>query len=122
MPKPKPWTPTEDAIIRENADMGPSWEGYALLLPGRTKAAIMVRRQKLGVQFEVGGARKGNNQKKTRRTRHALPDTIWTDEENEALVRSVVEMTERTNHTVRECVVQFARIVRAYKAERGMRQ
>ena len=122
MPKPKPWTPTEDAIIRENADMGPSWEGYALLLPGRSKTAIMSRRQKLGVQFEIGGARKSGNRKKVRKTRHALPDTIWTDEENEALVRSVVEMTERTNHTARECVVQFARIIKTYRKQKGMQR
>jgi len=109
----KPWTPTEDAIIRENAAMGPSWEGYALLLPGRTQAAIMSRRQYLGVQFGNGGARKGASRKKPRRKSHALPDTSWTPQQNESLVRGVMEMTERTGHTVRECVVQFARIVTA---------
>lgn len=111
----KPWTPTEDAIIRENAAMGPSWDGYALLLPGRTQAAIMSRRQHLGVQFGSGGARKGCERRKPRKKHHALPDTNWTDEQNEALVRSVMEMTERTGHTLRECVVQFARIVTAHR-------
>lgn len=116
MPKPKPWTPTEDAIIRENAAMGPSWEGYALLLPGRTQAAIMSRRQHLGVQFGAGGARKGASRRQPRNNnKHPLPDTEWTQQQNEALVRSVMEMTERTNHTVRECVVQFARIVTAHR-------
>lgn len=121
MPKPKPWTPTEDAIIRENADMGPSWEGYALLLPGRSKTAIMSRRQKLGVQFTRGGARDKAEHRRPRQKR-AESSTAWTAEQTEALVLCMQEMTEKTNHTVNECLVEFARIVRAYKAERGMMQ
>ena len=113
MPKAKPWTPTEDAIIRENAAMGPSWDGYGLLLPNRTPNAIMSRRQQLGVQFERGGARNGS--KRSRKKSRPLPDTGWTDEQNDALVRCAMEMTQKTNHTVRECVVQFARIVTAYR-------
>ena len=107
------WTPAEDAIIRENAAMGPSWDGYRLLLPGRTQGAIMSRRQYLGVQFGGGGAKAGASCEKNRRKRHALPDTGWTQQQNEALVRGVQRMTEETGHTVRECVVQFARIVTA---------
>lgn len=112
------WTPAEDAIIRENAAMGPSWEGYALLLPGRTQGAIMSRRQHLGVQLG-GGARKGASRGKQKTKRRPLPDTGWTQEQNEALVRGVQRMTEETGHTVRECVVQFARLVVACR--RGKR-
>lgn len=119
MPKAKPWTPTEDAIIRENAAMGPSWDGYELLLPNRTPNAIMSRRQQLGVQFERGGARGGSEPKRPRKKSRPLPDTGWTNEQNDALVRCAMEMTQKTNHSVRECVVQLARIVTAYRKAKG---
>ena len=121
MPKPKPWTPTEDAIIRENADMGPSWEGYELLLPGRTKAAFMVRRQKLGVQFSRGGARDKAEQRRPRQKR-AESNATWTAEQIEALVLCMQTMTESTGHTVNECLVEFARIIKTYRTQKGMQQ
>lgn len=136
MPRKAPWSPTEDAIIRENAEMGPSWEGYALLLPGRTQAAIMKRRQALGVSFKQPRARKttardeggwGRSAKpaqkkpkpkaKQKPKRRELPpdDGSWTNEQIEQLVRCALTMTEWTGHSLRDCVFELARVVRAYR-------
>ncbi len=123
MPKHRLWTPTEDAIIRENASLGPSWEGYRLLLPGRTEAAIMARRKKLGVAFDRPGAQKKKRTvrrgpKGEVRPKGELPpgDGSWTDEQHERLVLGFKTMTERCDHTAAECVVEFARIVAAYRS------
>lgn len=118
------WTPTEDAIIRENAEMGPSWEGYAILLPGRSKTAIMSRRQKLGVAFDRGGARPATKRDKPRRKPQRNPQAdagTWTDEQSVTLVKCVLDMTRRTGHTTRECFFQLAKVVAAYRSEREER-
>ena len=117
----KAWTAAEDAIIRENAEMGPSWAGYKLLLPGRTYTAIMTRRRVLGVAFATPGRPRGTSATgapRRRRTKEAtcLPDIgTWTSEQREALVMGVEALTEQTGHTVRECVVEFARLVAELK-------
>lgn len=117
----RPWTPTEDAIIRENAAMGPSWEGYALLLPGRTQAAIMSRRQHLGVQFDRGGTRE-KAKRRPRPKKQVQTNAVWTAEQTESLVLCMQTMTKKTNHSINECLVEFARIVRAYKKEKEIGQ
>ena len=125
MARGRPWTVTEDAIIRENAMFGPSWNGFELLLPGRTPNAIAARRKALGVQFERGIA-KGTA--RLRRPQKAAPrptlqrrgtveyETSWTQGEVEALVRTVRYMVDATGHSPAECFVELSHLVRAYEA------
>lgn len=43
------WTVAEDDVLMQHRDRGPSWEGYAQLLPSRSYNAIMARRKELGI-------------------------------------------------------------------------
>lgn len=44
------WTKDEDAVLREHfAKHGRGWDGWALVLPGRSQQAIYTRASKLGL-------------------------------------------------------------------------
>lgn len=105
MPRQRSWTPAEDAIIRENAHLGPSWDGYALLLPHRSRASIEARRKRLGVAFAHSGRQKSK-----------LPCSgPWTQEQDETLVLCAKVMVEQTGHSTAECATRLAEIVAAYR-------
>lgn len=129
MARGKAWTATEDAIIRENAMFAPSWNGYAILLPGRTEAAIALRRKVLGVQYDNPKAARHRAPKpKAARAEAPRPtmqrrgrieyETTWSQEEVEALVLHVRDMCAATGHSPAECAVEFGHLVRAYEAGR----
>lgn len=120
MPKQRHWTPAEDAIVRENAHLGPSWEGYALLLPGRTKAAIMARRKYLGVAFDSHRGRPRADGEWSKPKPKPEPKPLptgdpWTREQDEALLLCAKAMVEQTGHSTAECAARLREIIRAYR-------
>lgn len=47
----EPWSPEEEATLREHYPAhGREWDGWELLLPGRTRRAIAVQATRLGVR------------------------------------------------------------------------
>lgn len=103
------WTKAEDDVLRRHMPThGPSWDGWARLLPGRTGTAIMARKKKLGVAGPRSKARDGGRPE----------PASWTDEERVKLVEYALVVTKLTGHTLGECAVELARIVKAYKQQK----
>lgn len=52
------WSAAEDAmLVAHYPERGPSWRGWADLLPGRSKKSIITRAGRLGVKAPRGAAR-----------------------------------------------------------------
>lgn len=104
MGRGRPWTDAEDEILRENIDPhGPWWDGWARLLPGRTPNAISARRKKLG----IAGPRS-----------NASGPAPWTDEQRIGLVEHARAVTKLTGHSLGECAVELARMVREHRSKK----
>ena len=112
------WSEAEDRLIRENPGKGPSWEGWAALLPDRTEASIARRRQILGVQFEHSGRQCEHRASADVQPQAEVePTPQWTDEQVEALLDHSLAMVKATGHSIQECMVRLAELVRAYRRE-----
>ena len=120
------WTPEEDAILREHRDHGASWEGFRELLPGRSRFAIISRRNALGIRMSEGARGRMLSERKhalDRRTppglRRRVPSAPWSDEQRIALVRLATEMVDACGHDLRECLQELARVIGEHR--RGAR-
>lgn len=128
----RPWTAAEDAAIREHGRRrGPNWPGWADLLPDRSPAAIRNRKSTLGLTRgraagsadidEAGGPGTGAGHVPApsdideARPRAAAP---WDEGQRLALVEAAVAVTAATGHTLGECAVELARLVREQRGER----
>lgn len=90
------WTPAMDSLIRDNVDKGVRWVAERLGVSERT---VVKRRRLLGIE--------GTAQRKS---------VEWTEEQDLALVRAAIDMTD-TGHTLRECLVRLAVIISAYRRQ-----
>lgn len=123
----RPWTQAEDAIIRAHiSEHGPGWDGWASLLPGRSKNAIAARKNKLGLDGpraggcyhgRCGGSRKAKGAGKAARSPRA-PSVPWTDEQRVELVGCALAATEKCGHSLGECAVELARIIEERRRQR----
>lgn len=112
------WTDEETAVLMKNRQFGPTWDGWARLLPGRTPTQIMSKRKQLGITFAVGekGAQehRGWTAPQPREPKKARRKaTPWTDAQRVAAVRHCKEMVDESGHTLAECLREVARLVRA---------
>lgn len=72
------WTPEEDAALAEHyREHGPSWDGWATLLPGRSVTALGRRACQLGLT-----------------DRRRKPQT-WTEDEERVLLSGVAGLSRR---------------------------
>lgn len=100
------WTGAEDAILIENiAKHGPSWEGWAELLPGRSAGAIKSRKATLGA---TGVKAKPEDD----------GPAEWTDEQRRLLVESATTITQLCDHSLYECALELARIIKRYRRQK----
>jgi hypothetical protein len=97
----KAWTPEEDRVLREHLPKhGPGWDGWARLLPGRSRHAIAARKVVLG----IAGPRS-----------RPKPRERWTDAQRLLLAKKALEMTRETRHSLNECVAQLDQMVREHR-------
>lgn len=104
----RPWTAAEDAILREHAAKGPGYIWDHNLLPGRAYTAICSRRQKLGIQFEVGTT------VIRRPSKPAKPRKPWTDDQRFSMLAHATAMAKDSGHTFAECIAELARLQREH--------
>ena len=95
------WTPEEDDLLREHLPKhGPGWDGWARLLPGRSRHAIAARKVVLG----IAGPR---SRPKSREH--------WTEVQKLTLARKALEMTRETRHSLNECVAMLDKLVHEHR-------
>ena len=116
----RPWTKAEDELLRQNLPKhGPSWEGWSRVLPGRTKSAIMARKKKLKVTGPRAGGSYGKARKAGDDAEAASPaSSPWTDSQRIDLVEHAMAVTRLTGHSLGECAVELARIVKEYRKQK----
>lgn len=116
----RPWTKTEDELLRQNLPKhGPSWEGWSRVLPGRTKAAIMARKKKLKIAGPRAGGSYGKARKAGDDAQAPSPASVpWTDEQRIELVGCAQATAKLCGHSLGECAVELARIVKEYRKQK----
>lgn len=128
----KAWTEREDAYLREHfTKRGPSWEGWATLLPGRTMWSIAKRAKSLGIPGPRGGnrprrgwdrpgpkARVAPRPAAVPRLEVALPAEAgeWDDDQLEWLHEAMGLLAD-TGHSLGECVAVIGAYVSEYRKE-----
>jgi len=96
----RPWSTSDERTLREHyPTYGPAWDGWKLLLPGRSAAAIANHAAIMGVTSNSrhGNVREGKD---------------WTPEQRGALLRCVTRMTIECDHDLRECMLELTRLLR----------
>lgn len=94
------WSTSDEKTLREcYPTYGPSWDGWKLLLPGRSAAAIANHASDMGVT--------------TNRRHESKPvGKQWTAEQRGTLLRCVTRMTIDCDHDLRECMLEITRLLR----------
>lgn len=94
------WSTSDEKTLREcYPTYGPSWDGWKLLLPERSLAAIANHASMLGIATN-------------RRHDVAKVDRQWTAKQRGALLRYVTRMTVECGHDLRECMLELTRLLR----------
>lgn len=94
------WSTSDEKTLREcYPTYGPSWDGWKLLLPGKSAAAIANHASDMGV---------------TTNGRHSATRVgkQWTAEQRGTLLRCVTRMTIECDHDLRECMLELTRLLR----------
>ena len=100
------WTEDEDRLVIEYGPThGPSWPGWADLLPRRSRQAVKARMYTLGVHL-TRDARIAVAQ-----ANYARRSPSWTVRNRIVLMRHVCEMIEQTGHSLDECYREAARLL-----------
>lgn len=115
MGRGREWTRAEDQMIADNyAHHGPSWPGWAEMMPDRGTVAIRNRAARLGVRSPVvvGGSRTTTAAAAdgggTAAARQPLP---WEDRQRRALVRLFAVAQDATGHSAADCSAELARLL-----------
>lgn len=78
------WSIREDAIVAEHyPERGPSWAGWADVLPERTKNAIRGRAYALGIHYKRYRGGK-----------------VWTEDMDKIVLRGALRISRETGHSV----------------------
>jgi hypothetical protein len=133
------WSAAENAKVFELFPVhGADWDGWATELPGRKPRAISDRARHLGVKGPDRKAREPKSKPKkarepaaARATPPTSPDTTppihtpshrpsrpWTDGQRIKLVKLARQAVDETCHSLGECAVELARIIKEEKAEK----
>jgi len=113
MARGREWTRAEDLMIADNyANHGPSWPGWAEMMPDRGTVAIRNRAARLGVRSPVAPSAAplvpdgGGDEAPV-----ASPTHPWEDRQRKALVRLFAVAQDATGHSAAECSVELVRLL-----------
>lgn len=105
------WTQAEDLMIVGNyANHGPSWPGWAEMMPDRGTTAIRNRAARLGVRAPV------ESPTPPPAARTARP---WGDRQRKALVRLFAVAQDATGHSAADCSAELARLLEQHGKHEG---
>ena len=119
MARGREWTRAEDQMIADNyANHGPSWPGWAEMMPDRGTVAIRNRAARLGVRAPVApsAAPVAPDKDGTPAARRALP---WEDRQRRALVRLFAVAQDATGHSAADCSAELARLLGRRRRHEG---
>ena len=96
-----PWDESERAVVREHyPERGPRWDGWAEVLPTRTRRSIENRARTLGVRHDPVG-----------RPRCDGRTGGWSAAEDACLLRALADAARSTGHTAAEATLRWRELV-----------